>query len=202
MLEEAVIPEGLTRVNVRIAEVRGPMTRQVREACLREGGEAAWRALLAKVSEPCRACFSRSIGLWEWIPAEYSSELSQAYLAGADPEYTRRRGVVSAQDQITVLNRWLMRMMTPGFLLQNAPRLFRHYYQGGLVVLDELGAGSAQLSLWADGFYPVWYEQGLPGWFQGALELTGARDLEIDYQPPEGDGLLAFRHRYLLRWRS
>ena len=202
MLQEVAIPEGLTRVNVRIAAVRGPMTRQIRDAVLKQGGEAAWRALLAQVSEPCRDCFSRSIGLYEWIPAELSSELSQAFMAGADPEFTRRRGVDSAEELITSINRWLLRLMTPAFLLENAPRMFSHYYQGGKVVLDEIGMGEAWLSVWAEGFYPIWYEKGLSGWVQGALALTGARDVDVAYEAPSGEGLLAFRHRYHVRWRS
>ena len=202
MIEDIVIPEGLTRVSVRIAAVRGPMTRQIRETLTREGGEEAWQALLAKVSEPCRQQFSRPIGMYEWVPAELSCELSQAFLAGTDPDFTYRRGVASAKEQITVLNRWLMRMMTPAFLLQNTPRLFRHYYSGGRVVLDDLAPGEAHLSVWADAFYPVWYETGLCGWVHGALELTGAREVEVRYEAPSGEGLLAFRHRYHASWRS
>ncbi|HJW08865.1 MAG TPA: TIGR02265 family protein [Holophagaceae bacterium] len=202
MLQEIQIPEGLTRVNVRIAAVRGPMTRQIRENVQRQGGEAAWQAMLAKVSRQCRECFAKPIGLYEWIPAELSSELSQAYMADADPEFTRRRGVDSARELITSINRWMLRLMTPSFLLENTPRMFSHYYMGGRVVLDQLGEGEARLSLWAEGFYPIWYEKGISGWLQGALELTGARGVEVAYEAPSGEGLLAFRHHYHVRWNS
>lgn len=199
-LESVAPPPGLTRDSVVITELRGPMTRQVRDAVVREGGETAWQGLLAKVSEPCRQTFAKPIGLYEWIPAAHSKELSLAYLATADPAYTYRRGLESAREQLTVVNRWLLRLMSPGFLLQNMPRLFAFYYRGGQVVVDRLEAGSARVSLWADAFYPAWYERGLPGWLTGALELTGAKGVSIRYLPPEGGGLLAFRHGYEIRW--
>jgi hypothetical protein len=199
---ETLIPPGLTREAVVITELRGPMTRQVREAALRQGGEAAWEALLASVSEACRATFSKPIGLYEWIPAEHSKELSLAFMATVDPEYTRRRGRESAEELITVVNRWMLRLMSPGFLLQNMPRMFAFYYRGGRVVVDRLDAGSARVSLWADAFYPAWYELGLTGWLEGALALTGAREVEVAYQAPCGEGLEAFRHGYEIRWKA
>lgn len=197
----SAVPPGLTRESVVITELRGPMTRQVRDAVLREGGEAAWQALLAKVSEPCRRTFSRSIGIYEWIPAEHSRELSLAYLATADPAYTYRRGREAAKEQLTVVNRWMLRLMSPAFLLENMPRLFAFYYRGGRVVLDRLEPGAATLSLWSDAFYLDWYRFGLPGWLESALALTGAKDLSVRHLQPTGEGLEAFRHVYEIRWR-
>ena len=201
-LELLARPAGLTRESVVITELRGPMTHQVRDAVLREGGEETWKALLVKLSESCRQTFSKPIGLYEWIPAEHSKELSEAYMATADPAYTYRRGIDSAREQLTVVNRWLLKLMSPGFLLQNMPRLFAFYYRGGLVVVDRLEPGSARVSLWADAFYPIWYERGLPGWLMGALELTGAKGVTIEYIPPDGEGLFAFRHAYEILWRA
>lgn len=201
-LESVATPPGLTRESVVITELRGPMTRQVRDAVLKAGGESAWEALLARVPEPCRLTFSKPIGLYEWIPAEHSKELSQAFMATADPEYTYRRGVESAREQLTVVNRWILRLLSPNFLLQNMPRLFAFYYRGGQVVVDRLEAGSAKVSLWADAFYPAWYEDGLAGWLEGALSLTGAKEVSVRYLPPDGDGLLAFRHGYEIRWQA
>lgn len=195
-----LIPEGLDREALRITHVRGPMTSQVRSRVIREGGEAAWVQLLSRVSPECRDVFLRDIGVYEWVEARYSSELSLKYMAQTASDFTRQRGVEAAREQLTVLNRWLLKMMTPGFLLGNLPRLYNLYYRGGRVVLDEVGETQALLSLWADGFYPIWYQEGLPGWLSSALETTGAQGVKVTYVPPEKDGLLAFRHRYQLVW--
>jgi len=200
--ESIAPPEGLTRESVVVRELRGPMTRQVREAVIRERGEAAWDSLLASLSPSCRATFSRPIGLYEWIPAEHSKELSLAFMATVDADYTRRRGAESAREQLTVVNRWLLRLMSPAFLLQNLPRLFAFYYRGGQVMVDRLGPGAARVSLWSDAFYPAWYELGLTAWLEGALALTGAKDVAVAYTPPESEGLAAFRHGYEIRWKA
>lgn len=200
-IESAALPPGLSREGLVITELRGPMTRQVREAVLKQGGEQAWTALLAGLSEGCRATFSKPIGLFEWIPADHSKELSLAYMATVDADYTRRRGKESARELITVVNRWMLRLMSPGFLLQNMPRMFAFYYRGGRVTVDRLEPGSARLSLWAEGFYRAWYELGLTGWFEGALALTGAKNVEVRYEAPRGEGLEAFHHAYEIRWR-
>ena len=200
-VEVSTPPPGLTREAMVITALRGPMTRQVRDVVLREGGEAAWTALLAKVSEPCRRTFSQPIGLYEWIPAAHSGELSRTYLETADAAYTYRRGLESAREQLTVLNRWLLRLMSQSFLIDNLPRLFAFYYRGGRVVVDHLEPGFAVISLWADAFYADWFEHGLAGWLEGALGLTGAKGVSVRYLPPAGEGLLAFRHGYELRWQ-
>ncbi len=201
-LERVALPPGITRENLVITELRGPMTRQVRDAVMKAGGAPAWTALLEKVSEPCRQTFSHPIGLYEWIPAAHSMELSLAFMATADPDYTYQRGVESAKEHLTVVNRWILRLISPAFLLQNMPRIFAFNYRGGKVVVDHLEPGSASVSLWADAFYPVWYERGLPGWLMGALTLAGAKEVVITYHPPDGEGLLAFHHRYEIRWKA
>ncbi|HET8900912.1 MAG TPA: hypothetical protein VFM84_03150, partial [Holophagaceae bacterium] len=120
----------------------------------------------------------------------------------ADPDYTYQRGVDSAKEHLTVVNRWILRLISPAFLLQNMPRIFAFNYKGGRVVVDRVEPGSARVSLWADAFYPLWYERGLPGWLMGALALAGAKEVSINYVPPEGEGLLAFRHGYEIRWQA
>ena len=199
---KAAPPPGLTRESVVISRTRGPMTHQVRDAVLKQGGEAAWEALLAHVSSPCRETFSKPIGLYEWISAEHSRELSLAFMAGADPAFSLQRGRDTAKELLTVMNRWLLRLMSPSFFLQNAPRLFSFYYEGGRLVADRIEDGHAAMSLWADAFYPAWFEGAVPGWLEEALRLTGAEEVSVKHLPPEGDGLATFRHGYEIRWKA
>lgn len=197
---ETSIPAGLTIETVRITHVRGPMTQQVRKAMLEQGGEEAWNKLLAQVSEPCRSVFMKPVGLFEWVDAELSSELSVAYQDRFGEAWAFDRGRGTAREQLTFINRWLLKALSPAFVLQNAARVFRFYYRGGQLVLDELDSHSARISLWANGYYPAWYEQGLPGWAQEALEMSGARNVASSYAPPSGEGLEACHHRYRLTW--
>lgn len=198
---EAALPPELTLRDLRITQVRGPMTRQVRVSITGEGGEGAWEAFLARLSEPCRKRFAKPIGLYEWVEADLAAELSEAYIAEKGVAFVFERGAMAAREQMLDLNRWLMKLVSPGLVLANTPRLVRHYYRGGHGALDWVEAGEAQMSLWAHGYYEAWYEHALPGWLRGAMALASAKDVEIHHIPPSGEGLDACRHRYAVRWR-
>ena len=197
---EAALPASLSLADLRISQVRGPMTRQVREAFLREGGEAAWEAFLGHVSEPCRRRFAKPIGLWEWVEAELAAELSEACIREKGTAFIFERGALAAREQLLDLNAWLMKLLSPGLLLSNTPRMFRHYYRGGHPALDFVTKHEASMSLWATGYYGAWYELGLTGWLRSALTLAGAKEVEVAHLPPSGDGLEAHRHRYRVHW--
>jgi hypothetical protein len=197
---EAALPPSLTAADLRITQVRGPMTRQVRAAIVAEGGEAAWTAFLAKVSEPCRRRFAKPIGLYEWVEADLAAELSEACSAERGEAFSHERGALAAQEQLLDLNRWLLKLLSPTLLLSNTPRLIHHYYRGGHGAVDWVEKGEAQMSLWAHGYYPAWYEHGLTGWLRSALALASAEQVEVRHLPPTGTGLEAFRHRYAVRW--
>ncbi len=199
---EAALPAGLGLADLRITQVRGPMTRQVREAFLAEGGEAGWEAFLARVSEPCRRRFAKPVGTWEWVEAELAAELSEACIAEKGPAFIFERGADAARVQLLDLNTWLLKLLSPGMLLSNTPRMFRHYYRGGHPALDLVAKHEASMSLWATGYYGAWYELGLTGWLRSALTLAGAHGVEVVHEPPSGEGLEAHRHRDRVRWEG
>lgn len=184
-----------------ITHVRGPVTRQVREVVLKEGGASAWQTLLDQVSPECRAVFSEDIGMFEWIEARLSAELSLAYLSQGDPAFTERRSEAAAQEVLTRLNRWVLRMLSTTFLVNAFPKLFGLYYRGGKVIVDAVGDSHALISLWADGFYPAWYSQGLPAVLRTGLKAAGASQVTVSYSPPQGEGVAAYRHQYEVHWK-
>lgn len=188
--------------NVRVTEVRGPNVVQIRKVVVRHGGEEAWNVLLTQVSEACRAQFEKPIGLYDWVEERHFSELSKAYIVWTGRHDADKAGQAAAQEEFTTLHRWMLRLMTPGFLLANIPKFFAHYTRGGCVVVDESGPGSAQISVWVDGFFPEWFSPGLTSWTQRAMELTGAKSVRVDHQPPLTPGPDAFRHIYRLTWQA
>lgn len=194
-------PALVDQTRLEIRALRGPTAIQIQRTVLRRGGQLALEALLSTVSEPCRARFGRPLGLYEWIDAPLVSELTQAYMRWSGRDDNFRGGAAAAREELTVIHRWMLRLMSPGFLVQNLPRIYGYYAQGGLVTVDQVGRGGADISLWAGGFFPAWYDPGLTGWLHGALELTGAQEVSVRYQAPR-PGPEALRHRYLLGWRA
>ncbi len=188
--------------NVRVTEVRGPNVVQIRKVVVRHGGEGAWNDLLSQVSEGCRAQFEKPVGLYDWVEECHFTELSKAYIRWSGRHDAGKAGEAAAQEEFTTLHRWMLRMMTPGFLLASIPKFFAHYTRGGHVVVDESGSGYAVISVWVDGFFPEWFSPGLTSWTQKAMELTGAKNVSVEYQAPPVTGPEACRHIYRLTWRA
>jgi hypothetical protein len=182
---------------LRIVRERGPMTRQVRESVLREGGAEAWEALLASVSLACRARFFKVPGYFEWVESPLALELHAAWTAlrGADP--MAERGKDAAREILGGAHRWMLKLATPGLLLQAFPRLYDFYYQGGLVTVERLDESSAELILDAWGYPEAWYRDALTAWLLAALEATGTPNISLAYQAPRPG---TCRHRYSVRW--
>lgn len=188
--------------SVRVTEVRGPNVVQIRKVVVGRGGEGAWNELLAIVSQPCREQFEKPLGLYDWIEERHFTELSKAYIRWSGRHDAGKAGQVAAQEEFTMLHRWALKMMNPGFLLGNFPKFYTHYIRGGRVVVDESGPGYGQFSAWADGFFPEWYSLGLTSWTQRALELTGAKGVSVEYQAPPDTGPESCRHIYRLTWQA
>lgn len=189
----------------QITEIRGPSVLQIRRAVFKQGGEAAWNHLLATVSEPTRERFQRPLTLYEWVDIGQFTELSLAYRSWSQRDDIFNSGRAAAREELTTLHRWMLRMMTPEFLINSLPRMFAHYIRGGRIVVDELGSGHAHLSLWSEGVFPEWYHPGITGWLESALEITGASGVVVNYKrtgPERIEGTEAPRHSYRLAWRA
>ncbi len=197
---ECPLSPSLTLEDLRVSHVRGPVTQQIRQAVLRAGGQPAWESLLAQVSEPCRKLFLSPIGSYEWVDADLAAEMNTAFLSLKGLEWIHARGRSAAREQLLTVHRWLFKLASPEFLLNNTPRILSLYYRGCRGAVSHVGAGEATLNLWAHGYYPEWFSHGLVGWLQGALELSGAKDLRIHHQSPTGHGLDSVCHRYRVTW--
>lgn len=194
-------PESPEASPYRLTHERGPMTRQVRSAAFAEGGEALWRDLLQEVSPDCRARFAEPIGYFDWVASEHALELHEAWVRRRGVDDMGLRGEAAAREILGGVQRWLLGLASPGFLVENLPRAFGFYYRGGSLGLAELGPGRAELRLRAAGYPPAWFREGLPSAFRVALGLT-ANEAEVSHHPPEPGGGEPFLHRYELRWKA
>nr|WP_320131685.1 hypothetical protein [uncultured Holophaga sp.] len=177
------------------------MVCHLREIIHRKGGPAAWQALLDRVSEPCRAAFSRPVGTFEWVDVALATELSLAYGRTEIGIRTLERGRAAAREQLTSIHAWMLRFLSPSFLMSNIPRLFHFYFRGGVLEVEHEGHSCATLHVWATGLYPEYWRFGATGWLEEALRMTGAVDVEVRYEEPEGEGVEGHHHRYHVTWR-
>lgn len=188
-----------TAAALRIVRERGPMTRQVKDAVLGEGGAHAWEDLLTSLSPACRERFRGPVGYFEWVDSKLALELHAAWTARRGADFMAQRGEDAAREILGGAHRWMLRLATPGLLVHAFPKLYAFYYAGGLASVDALELEGAELSLQAWGYPEAWFRDAVPAWLKVALECTGTHGVAITYQAPEPDGC---RHRYSVRWQG
>lgn len=193
--------ESVTESDLVITQERGQLVRHLRAIVERTRGPEGWAKLLASVSEPCRLAFDGNIGVFEWVDARLATELSMAFNEGSGEAFTADRGREAAREQLTTVNRWMLRFLSPSFLLSNFSQFFRFYFMGGRIQVEHEGGDTALIHIWAIGLYPDFWASGAPGWLEEALRMTGCQEVEVRYEAPSGRGPEACHHRYHLIWR-
>jgi hypothetical protein len=183
-----------------ITHERGPMTRQVHAAALAWGGEAAWATLLARVSPACRERFAQSVGFFEWVPSPLALELHRAWADLRGEDTMGERGEAAAREMLGGIQAWILRSVSPSFLMANVGRIFTFYYRGGRLDLVRQDPEGVVFELLAEGYPEAWYHEGLPAWIKVALDLTRCHDVRIVHDP-HADGRPEL-HRYQVLWRS
>lgn len=197
-------PPGLSLEAVRLKRIRGPNVGLPRRWFLKREGEAGWQAFLAGLSPECRRAFLQPVGIYEWVDAALYTEVSRAFVAHARDHDPFRAGEVAAREELTTLNRWILRVLSPSFLISNVPRIWGFYMDGGAVHIERLESGHCLMSVYAEGFVPEFFHPGLSGWLHAALSLTGAEALRLHYTPPGpgAEGLDACRHHFEIAWAA
>lgn len=180
-----------------ITHIRASLLRGLHKDMLRRGG-TAWDDLVDGLSPMGREVFREMPGSFSWLETERVNELVTAHtrLAGEEGAVARIRA--TADEQLTVVHAWLLKLLSPATLIHQGPTIFKFNYRGGVVRLDGIAQGQAHLSVWAIGVFPEWYTHSVPQWLKRALELSGGGDCAVVHQPPEE----GFRHRYELRWEG
>lgn len=194
-------PEGVIEADLVLTHERGQLVRHLRSIVGRTGGAEGWSRLLASVSEPCRQAFDGKVGVFEWVDAQLATELSLAYCEDSAHELTGDRGREAARVQLTTVNRWMVRFLSPSFLLSNFTRFFHFYFKGGRTQVEHEGGDTGLVHIWAIGLYPEFWSSGGPAWLEESLRMTGCQDVQVRYEAPSGQGLEAYHHRYHLSWR-
>lgn len=194
-------PEGEAGpASIRITHERGPVTRQIRAAVLATGGEAAWESLLDSVSPACRDRFTEPIGYYEWVESSLALELHEAWSRQQGGDNMLKRGEDAAREIFGGVQRWILRLASPLFLLENVPRVFRFYYRGGEMKLVHLIPGQSVLELRASGYPDAWFEIGLSAAMKVSLELAGVREVAVSHFPPRPGETEPDLHRYEVSW--
>lgn len=185
----------ITREQAWIRRYRGEGTvlfRAVVRASLRND---QWEALLAAVGDEARAYLEKPAAPETWVDATVIQsilkhlEWRDAMRLGGVP------GTLSAEHQAVAGHEaW----SSPQALLAHVADHWGERVDGGRVVVESVGEGSARIALWADALFHYYFRSWIPAWLRKALERTGARSVRVVYEPPASS--TSFLHRYVVTW--
>lgn len=180
-----------------ITHVRASLLKGLHKDMVRRGG-TAWEDLVDGLSPMGRETFRTMPGSFTWLESARVSELVIAHTALVGEAGAVERIRATAEEQLTVVHAWLLKLLSPKTLIQQGPTIFKFNYRGGVVRLDGIVPGRAHLSIWALGLFPEWYTHSVPQWLKRALELCGGGACAVTHEPPE----VGYRHRYELTWEG
>lgn len=153
-------------------------------------------ALIAALSPAAQKAFQEALGPFQWVETRLLRELVAAYEERFGMASIDRRVQYTAQQQLTVLHSWMLKLLTPETVFHQASTIYNFNFRGGIARAEEVHTGRAVVSLWSLGLYPTWYTHAFPGWLAGALRLIGASSAQVVHRPP-GTG---YRHGYEATW--
>jgi hypothetical protein len=123
-------------------------------------------------------------------PIAWYRELFRAVLGQtpAEPNFAREVGKVSAGRDVRGVYRIIFRALSTEIMIKQSPRLFRLFYEGGQVDVQDVKSGFARVR-YAECFgfdRNLWLD--LLGGSESILLASGAKDLRIRVEAGGGDG--------------
>ena len=194
-LDEAHLPPA----GVEVTHVRGLIQGIVKGILAQGMAPQAWEAYLGTLGPEARELMGRDASEFEWVSMAALVEAVGKHPSNREGGTTVLRGNLYADLMMTEKHRWMLKIMTPELMVNQAPRIFAFYHRGGVMAAERVEPGRAAATLFARGPTAAWFGILIPTWFKRSLELSGAHAVEVVHEPPEATGVTDL-HRYWLSW--
>jgi hypothetical protein len=152
--------------------------RYVRE----QWGDAGLADVASRLSPALRAVFQGSPLPFAWYPFAEMAEIDQAIVAGpmgGDLSHMKRFGSTIARYDLPTLYKMLFKLGTPSFVVKRINLAYSTYIRGGTVEASSVSKDRAVVTL-TEGDFPFYFcDQGIPGWFHAAIELSGGTGVRV-----------------------
>jgi hypothetical protein len=152
--------------------------RYVRE----QWGDAGFAEVASRLSPPIRAVFEGSALPFAWYPFPEMAEIDRAIVAGpmaGDLSQMKRFGATIARYDLPTLYKMLFKIGTPSFIVKRINLAYSTYIRGGTIEATSVSKDRAVVTL-TEGNLPLYFcDQGIPGWFSAAIELSGGTGVRV-----------------------
>jgi hypothetical protein len=149
---------------------------------LRDIGPAAEKPFLDQLSPEERKTYETATPV-RWVPIETSAKIQQIavqFIFPGNPAGLQELGREQANSDLSGLYKIIVRLMTVPALIKKLSSLWHSYNdKGELKAIWQEGSHSAQLIVENYPELPLVSLQQMQGYFQGALEMTGAKNIHL-----------------------
>ncbi len=158
--------------------------------------------VLAALPEADRAELQRILTV-KWYPFEVGKRLDDAIVSALGhgrPEFFERLGAASAEQNLGSIHSGFMAPGRPHEFLAKAPTVYALYYETGSREYQQTGEREGVLTTRDAGTFSAPDCLTVVGWYRKALQLCGARGVEITEEECRAKGGEVCRYR--VKWRS
>jgi hypothetical protein len=174
-----------------MVQIKGSAVKETIDQIKTRAGEAAFQRVLECLDPETRKMFESEIFASSWFPLDHFTrflEVEVRVLANGDEDMVRRGAEAVNERQLRGIYKAFVKIGSPEFVIKQIAAVHATYFQGVSIEVQLLGQGKALLKY--TGFEKQHRIMGfaLIGFFNKALEISGAKDVAIHFATPIDDG--------------
>ena len=180
-------------------QIKGLILRARVEFVKEHFGEESWNKVLASVSEEDCQILGDMIVTARWYPFEVGERLDRAIvdiLGGGDDRVFEEIGMKSANLSLLKVHKSFLTPGDPQAFMNKADMIYRFYYDTGHRDYNETGPNSGVLSTYEAETFSVADCLTVVGWYKEALEMCGARNIQVVEEECRARGGTCCRYRF------
>jgi hypothetical protein len=146
-------------------------------------GDAGYAHVAARLYGEAKDAFTRTALPFAWYAFPTLAQIDRAILLGpmcGEAKQMKHFGSTIARYDLSTIYKMLLKAGSPAFVLKRVNVVYSTYVRGGGITASTVTKSHARLVLSDGGDFP-WYfcDQGVPGWFTAAIELSGGHDAYV-----------------------
>ena len=160
-------------------------------------GQQGLAQVLASLSEEDQKTLGMVLTV-KWYPFDLGKRLDNAIvqeLGGGRPEFFERLGEASADKNLTTLHHGFMTEGKPHAFLAKAPAIYALYYETGRREYQQTGDTQGILTTYDAETFSTADCLTVIGWYRRALQMCGAKDVEVVEEECRAKGGAVCRYR-------
>jgi hypothetical protein len=173
-----------------VAEIKGTVLLDTLKAIKARGGEAQMAAILASLDEASRKVFDSPIQASSWYPLDAFTKFLEADIretANGDREVLIRRSEKVIESQLRGIYKIFVAFGSPGFVITRISAVHATYFKG-IQIIPEMDSQGAKIKYAGFGKQHEIMECPVIGFFRKALEISGARQVNMEFTIPISKG--------------